>query len=185
VNTATFTADIASGGLASLFGTGLGRTSSTTAVEIAGRSATVLFSSAFQVNLQIPAGLPPGSYGMRVTSPYGTVDQSIDIQPYAPEIFGTLSGTGFSVRRGAVLTIWATGLGGTTPTGPLDVVTTPVTVLIGGQSLRPDFAGLAPGFVGLYQINTVIPATFPPGLDQTLRLRQGDVQSMPVDISIQ
>ncbi len=185
VNTATFTPDIASAGLVSIFGSGLGRTGSTTAVDIGGRSATILFSNAFQVNLQIPTGLSAGSYAMRVSSPYGTVEQSIDVQPYAPEIFRTFSGTGFSVRRGSVVTLWATGLGDTARTANLDVVTRPVTVVIGGQSLLPDFAGLAPGFIGLYQINTVIPATFPPGLDQTLRLRQGDIESMPVQISIQ
>ena len=122
---------------------------------------------------------------MRIGSPYGAAEQPIDIQPYAPEVFKTFSDSGFSARRGGAFTLWATGLGDTVRSGNLDSVSTQVMVVINGQALRPEFAGLAPGVTGLYQINTVIPATFPPGLDQTLVLRQGNVESMPVEISIQ
>ena len=34
----------------------------------------------------------------------------------------------------------------------------PVTVNIGGRTFTPDYAGLTPGFVGLYQVNVRVPA---------------------------
>jgi len=36
-------------------------------------------------------------------------------------------------------------------------VVTPVTVTIGGVQTTVEFAGLAPGFVGLYQVNVRLP----------------------------
>jgi uncharacterized protein (TIGR03437 family) len=35
-------------------------------------------------------------------------------------------------------------------------------VQLGGMTIAPDFAGLAPGFVGLYQVNVKLPADLPP-----------------------
>ena len=68
---------------------------------------------------------------------------------------------------GDVATIYCTGLGTVSPTVPegvaasttvLSRTTTPVTVTIGGKNAVVNFAGLAPGFVGLYQVNAVVPA---------------------------
>jgi uncharacterized protein (TIGR03437 family) len=39
----------------------------------------------------------------------------------------------------------------------------PVTVTIGGQTAQPSFAGLTPGFAGLYQVNVQIPNGVMPG----------------------
>jgi adhesin/invasin len=61
--------------------------------------------------------------------------------------------------------LYCTGLGTVTPAvpdgaGPTGTSQTDNTVqlLIGGQSARVDYAGLAPGFAGLYQINAVVPS---------------------------
>jgi adhesin/invasin len=56
-------------------------------------------------------------------------------------------------------------LGAVTPTvaegtpAPLSAIRTanPTTVTIGGLSAPVSFAGLAPGYVGLYQINVTVP----------------------------
>jgi uncharacterized protein (TIGR03437 family) len=48
--------------------------------------------------------------------------------------------------------------GGASPSAPLAQTKDPVTVTIGGKTAPVQFAGLAPGFVGLYQINAVVPA---------------------------
>ena len=73
-------------------------------------------------------------------------------------------------RPGDAIVVWATGLGSVTPAvatgavGPLDplsVADSVPDVLVGfgifGLPVRPFFAGLAPGFVGLFQINLFLP----------------------------
>ena len=64
-------------------------------------------------------------------------------------------------------------------------VTATVTAVLAGTELRPSFAGLAPGFIGLYQVNLPIPPTTPPGLDLPLLLRQGGVDGNTVSVSVQ
>ena len=53
------------------------------------------------------------------------------------------------------------------------------------MKLPTSFAGLTPGFVGLYQANVILPDTFPPGLSLPLTLKQGDAVSNTVVVSIQ
>ncbi len=199
VNAATFTPDIAVGGLVSISGNGLARSGEATRVEIGGRAATVVSATPFQITAQIPEDVAAGSNVLRVESPYGSVEQSVEVRPYAPAIFRTGSGrpnlvnattnqlnsAQNPVTRGQAVVIYATGLGVTSRSGALNPAITPVAVVVSGQELRPTYSGLAPGFAGLYQINVVIPATFPPGLDQTLKLRQMNAESSAVEISIQ
>jgi uncharacterized protein (TIGR03437 family) len=73
-------------------------------------------------------------------------------------------------RPGDVLILFATGMGPTNPvfepgqlaTGIANVIA-PVTVRIGNIEAQVTFAGLAPGFAGLNQINMVVPANTPAG----------------------
>ena len=71
------------------------------------------------------------------------------------------------VKAGDFISIYATGLGPidtNVPSGqpaPLDSlvrVVAPVDVLINGAATQVQFAGLAPGYIGLYQVNARIPA---------------------------
>ena len=77
------------------------------------------------------------------------------------------------------LTIYANGLGPTqedVPVGspaPLDHVIrmkNAVRVFLGGLEIAPDFAGLAPGAIGLYQINVPLTQAVPIGLAVPLRV---------------
>jgi uncharacterized protein (TIGR03437 family) len=74
-------------------------------------------------------------------------------------------GTTAPVKAGDVVVMYCVGLGVTdqtiadgaiSPASPLANVQG-VRVSIGGQNAAVPFAGLAPGFVGLYQINAVVP----------------------------
>jgi adhesin/invasin len=62
-------------------------------------------------------------------------------------------------------------------------VTVPVTGTIDGRNAEVLFAGLTPGFVGLAQVNLVVPAGTPSGA-QPLRLRFGTATSAPVVIYV-
>ena len=91
---------------------------------------------------------------------------------------------------GEFISIFCTGLGATTPTvgagepGAGEVVTTPVTATIGGVNASVSFAGLAPSFVGLYQVNVEIPAGVEPGAEVNLVLFQNGVPSNTVTLAI-
>ena len=83
------------------------------------------------------------------------------------------------------MVIFATGLGAVTQSGQYSMTTAPVTVVLNGTELPASFAGLAPGFVGLYQVNVTIPANTPPGLGIPLTLKVGGQQSNSVLVALQ
>lgn len=90
--------------------------------------------------------------------------------------------------------MYCTGLGATQPavksgeaapsSEPLARVTTTVTATVGGQAATVQFAGLAPGFVGLYQVNVQIPAGVAPGSSMPLVLSQNGVPSNTVTLAL-
>jgi uncharacterized protein (TIGR03437 family) len=169
--------------------------------------APLFYVSSGQINVQIPFKVNPSKTQVVVSSGgIPSLPMPLAMSPFAPGIFTT--GTGAPVilnnstgrlvspqepaKRGDTLIIYATGLGAVAPTvaagspAPLDqlsLVTTPVTVVIGAVEATPQFSGLAPGFVGLYQINVAVPGGVSSG-SQTLRLSQGGVLSNAVQISI-
>ena len=49
------------------------------------------------------------------------------------------------------------------PVDPLAVAAEPIRVTIGGQEAQVLFAGLSPGFAGLFQVNVIVPAGTSPG----------------------
>ncbi|OFW39398.1 MAG: hypothetical protein A3J28_02560 [Acidobacteria bacterium RIFCSPLOWO2_12_FULL_60_22] len=59
------------------------------------------------------------------------------------------------------------------------------TVTIGGQSARVLFSGMAPGFVGLWQINAEVPASVTPGPAVPLVVTAGGVSSNTVTIAVE
>ncbi len=100
-------------------------------------------------------------------------------------------------RPGDALVIYAIGLGPTSPavasgeaspTSPLAAVTPPPQVFLGGglfdpgTPVAPFFVGLTPGFVGLYQINFIVPDDAPRGDAVPLSLEGG---SNKVTLAIQ
>jgi uncharacterized protein (TIGR03437 family) len=59
-----------------------------------------------------------------------------------------------------------------------------VKVTIGGIDARVFFAGLTPGFTGLYQVNAYVPAGVTPGDNVPLVITQAGRSSPPVSISV-
>ncbi len=79
---------------------------------------------------------------------------------------GLLPGATFRrARPGDVVTVFVTGLGDTAPRfapGELPdraaAAILPVTIELGGMTIQPSYAGVAPGNAGLYQLNFTLPA---------------------------
>jgi uncharacterized protein (TIGR03437 family) len=81
------------------------------------------------------------------------------------------------------LVIYLTGMGKTfpeidaglaAPAYPLANAVAVPTITLGGTALRVDYAGLAPGWAGLYQINVYVPPSgAPQGLTMPLVITQG------------
>ena len=89
-------------------------------------------------------------------------------------------------RPGDTLQIFCTGLGAVqeqvetgAPAPWFSTVQLPVTVTIGGLEAGIAYQGLAPGFVGLYQVNAVVPSGVPLGAAPPLVLTQNGIVANP------
>jgi uncharacterized protein (TIGR03437 family) len=199
VGGATFTPGIAPGGVVSIFGTGLAGPGKETTVDMDGAPLRVLFATPFQINAEVPLTATPGTHALRVQSAYGAAQQSVAVAAVAPGIFmigdppiGALTNSSFGLIgpanplvRGQTLIIWATGLGAVRANGALSPTVMPVTVMLGGTELNVQYAGLSPGYPGLYQVNVQIPASTPPGLGVSLNLKVSGQLSNTVFLSLQ
>ena len=183
--------------------------SSTGAVQ-----APLLFVGPTQINFQIPPGIAPGgAVPAQLTKPDGTtLLTTLNMTATAPGIFTVLqNGQGQAAvlnsnnsqnfgtnpaARGSFIQIYATGGGDTTPAlmpgeaapasgNPLVLTNVQPTVTIGGQSAQVLFSGMAPGFVGLWQINAQIPQSVAPGNAVPLVINAGGVASNTVTIAVQ
>jgi len=106
----------------------------------------------------------------------------------------TFSSGGFTfspARPGQTLIAWATGFG---PVSSADNTASPgfdfnangvnVQVLVGGMSIKPLYAGRAPGLAGADQFNFVLPANVPTGCAVSFQLSMNGVLSNPSFIAI-
>jgi len=90
-------------------------------------------------------------------------------------------------QTGEYITIYCTGLGAVTnqpATGALSASSplsytsgSAVTVSIGGINAPVSFSGLAPGFLGLYQVNVQVPAKSPTGPAVSLTISAGGISN--------
>jgi uncharacterized protein (TIGR03437 family) len=118
--------------------------------------------------------LPQGGHVLAVNYPDGTLN-SPD-HPIQPGQFVTVYLTG----QGEVTNPVATGAAASD--SPFSIPVAPVLVRIAGQPAQIAFAGLAPGFIGLLQMNLEIPDV--PVGEQKLEISIGNVPSNPTTISI-
>jgi uncharacterized protein (TIGR03437 family) len=97
-------------------------------------------------------------------------------------------------KRGEFLSIFCSGLGDVTnrppsgappPASALSATTATTAVRIGGIQAAAVFSGLAPGFVGLYQVNVQVPDSAPIGAAVPVVLTIGGASSNSVTIAVQ
>ena len=157
VNAANFaSAPIVAGSLSTILGANLA--GKNVSVTFDGIPATLLYTSASQINLLVPASLASESASnMAVTVDSATVSVLVPVSPAWPAIFNpgvlnqdySLNSPAAPASAGSVLQIFLTGMPDNAP----------VTVVFGSQSgLTPLFAGAAPGLSGVQQVNVAIPA---------------------------
>jgi uncharacterized protein (TIGR03437 family) len=150
-----------------------------TNVRVGNLSAPLFYVSPSQVNIQIPFELAFNlSYPVVATvNGASSVPDAITVAPATPAVLQaggntvaqrpdlSLVTSSNPAKPGEVLVIYLVGMGTTSPSvvsgalspaSPLAKVVGQVTV--DGQPAVVQFAGLTPGFVGLYQINFVVPA---------------------------
>ena len=189
VNAASYVAGVAPGSLATLFGVNL----SSASVLLNGADVQSSYASDTQVNIYVPAGTPVGAGVVTVNAPSGLqVSSKINLVAVQPGIFsgavvhaGTLvSALTTPVHAGDYIEIYCTGLGPTRSSGGLSVTTVTPAVYLGATAVTPSYSGLAPGFVGLYQVDVEIPAGLPTGT-LPLVITSGNTYSNEVKIAVQ
>jgi uncharacterized protein (TIGR03437 family) len=157
VSAASFaSAPLVGGSLTTLLGSNLAGKS--VAVTFDGNPATLLYTGASQINLQVPSTVASeATSNMVVTVDGATATQSVPVSPAWPAIFnsgvlnqdGSVNGPTAPAAAGQVLQIFLTGM----PDNAL------VTVVIGNQNgIQPLYAGAAPGLSGVQQVNVAVPA---------------------------
>jgi len=173
--------------------------------------APLFFVSAGQINAQVPFELPPGTATVQVRrGDRVSAAQPVKVAAVSPGIFSlNQQGTGpgailhadsFQVvsdsapaQPGEFLIIFGSGLGAVQPSVPSGqpapggeplarTVSEPV-VNIAGIPASVVYSGLAPGFVGLYQVNVQVPMGAPSGT-QPVQIIMSGVPSNTVSVAV-
>jgi uncharacterized protein (TIGR03437 family) len=140
----------------------------------------LFFVSPNQINAQLPFNTP-ASASISLSNSSGQSNTfTFGVQPTAPAIFRNAAGGPVIIRTvdgkmvsdstpihlNQVLNIYMTGLGAVNtsvrpgdpaPTNPLAATTAAPEITIGGASIFTLWSGLAPGFVGVNQVNAQVP----------------------------
>jgi uncharacterized protein (TIGR03437 family) len=174
-------------------------------VSVNGQAAPLLYLSTDQINFQIPWETVTGSAKITVSSSAfasGTVD--VSVLAAAPGLFfqgshAIVQNSDFSLNSssdpakvGDTILAYLTGAGAVSPavadgqpagSNPLSLVTPTVTATIDAVAAQVSFAGLAPDFVGLWQVNVVVPAGLSQG-DFPLIISVGGQASNAANVSV-
>jgi uncharacterized protein (TIGR03437 family) len=170
-----------------------------TFVAVEGVRAPILDMSPERIEVQIPWDIPVGPASIAV-SVNGALSapRLVESRLTTPVIYGVLHADGLPVTaeyplsKGETVAIYATGLGAVNmnldsgATGPLDPLAATVVkpdVRVGEAAMEVTFSGLAPGFVGLYQVNAIAPDSLVEGQDVKLTLSAAGMAAS-VDIAV-
>jgi uncharacterized protein (TIGR03437 family) len=166
-----------------------------------------VYASPGQINAQIPTTLAAGRYPLVIHAYANNIASTtftLTVSKYAPAVLvggggqpaifhqdGSYVTRDNPANRDEELMIFATGLGPTTggavttgsaaPLSPLAVTGT-ASVFFGDPSWKQaaiivDWSGLAPGLVGIYQLNVRVPGFHISGDDLPVMLQVGGVKS--------
>lgn len=155
-----------------------------TQVLFDGTPATIFYANATQINALVPAGVKPGAYSdvSVVVRGAQVADVLVAVASAVPGLFvqaggmaaamnedGSVNSVAAPGDRGSVVTLYATGWSAAAGVPG---------VTIGGYNAEILYAGAAPGYLGLKQINARIPGGFlPPGI-QPVVVTVGGIASL-------
>jgi uncharacterized protein (TIGR03437 family) len=197
---ANFPLELAPRMLIAIYGTNL--SAGTDAQVLVNGSATSLYyASATQINALLPdsaSGLMP----LTVQNSAGKNTVNVYVEVAAPAIFTQdSSGTGAAsalkasdqslvtaanpLHAGDTVELFATGLGKTASGNGLENAVQQPTVTVGGVACPVTFAGAAPNYIGLDQINCRIPAGTAANLSAPVLVTSGDRTSNTATLAIE
>jgi uncharacterized protein (TIGR03437 family) len=160
-----------------------------TSVTVNGNLVPLDYASPTQINFQMPANTPAALVQIAVingvTKLAASQPHNSNLSAVDPGLFVTTGNRAAALNgdlsvhtsatpqpAGAFIVLYITGQGpispplqdGTAAPGdPLSVITGKVQATIGGIPAQMNYAGVAPGFAGLSQINVIIPPGLVPG----------------------
>ena len=175
-------------------------------VFVENQRVPLLYVSDGQINFVMSSLLKPGVVNIRVvTQGLSGPEIPVTLVDCAPSLFVSKV-TGFAIafsadyklltpdnpaHAGDIVVIYLTGLGRTSPTfnagevpGSAALITSPLRVTLDNQEVDPGlikYAGVAPGFPGIYQLNLEIPKGAP--VDPELKVT-GNVTSGGLKLAI-
>ncbi len=202
---------IAPGEVITVIGSAIGSSSSSDTLTFDGLAAPIIGRSVNQLNAVVPFGLTGRSTTtLHVAGASGiSTTISLRVASATPGIF-TVNGSGagqgailnedLSVNsydnpadRGALITMYATGVGQMDPPGTDGLVSStilpkpllPITVQIGGADAQIVYAGAAPGMIsGIIQVNCRVPMQITPGDAVPVILSAGTATSPSVTVVV-
>lgn len=170
-------------------------------VLVNGSAVPLYYVSSTQINAVLPADAS-GLVQLTVKNSTGQHSVNIYVEAAAPAIF-TLDSSGSGpaaalkapaltlvtadnpLHAGDTVALYVTGLGLTTPSNGLDVAVQEPTVTAGNTDCHVTFAGAAPGFVGLDQINCTIPPGLAASASTPVVVTSGDRTSNTATLAIE
>jgi uncharacterized protein (TIGR03437 family) len=159
----------------------LPRTLGEVTVSFDNTPAPLYFAGTRQVNAQVPLEAAPGETVVSLRRGVRSVYETVQVAGVAPAVFtvdqsgrgaGVITDSSFRLltsanpaRAGDIVAIFCTGLGrfqqavvsGDAPPLPPPAIAGRVEVRFGDRLTEVLFAGAAPGFPGLYQVNVRVP----------------------------
>jgi uncharacterized protein (TIGR03437 family) len=181
-------------------------------VTFDGTPTALSYVSPYVLTVQVPFSLRPGAQtAMRVLYQNNSSDPvTLDVLNALPGVYtqsangrgpvtalnpdGSINSLSHPVAKGQYVTVYASGLGTvspplgtgqTPPASPTSSTTASVTAVVDGLSANVLFAGAAPGFPGLYQINLQIPSAAASGAQPLTLFAAGAPNQSGVTIFVQ
>jgi len=177
------------------------------------QQAPLFYISSGQINAQLPFGLKGPQIKVRVRTAAGvSTSETVTLQARAPRLFSkTQDGKGEAVvlhadwsvvsaqspaRSGEVLILFLNSLGEVQPelgagqgggdgseAAPLNLLPSGASVTVGGKPAPVLFAGIAPYFVGLFQINFRMPSNSLGGLEPLVVAMEGSESQASIAVA--